>query len=718
MKKYFLLFLCVVASAAAAIEREAYVRRVYGFFPHALKFVMQQPAFNELSEMDKYVFHRIEQVARAKPKVDFSLDEKEFILNLGESPKLMGTRPDVTYPIYVNLRMLSEAQVTVDIPWLLKIYFHELSHKIGPIAGTNAQKEREAYLDRLGQFFENQLRPHFSVTPSADLPKMSFLTLPFRKLGGGLEKVPVNSPQPSFLVFAHRPHDVVDLTDTITKKIEASGLPIRTVSTILNAAAYFMFRQMAGPMKQMMSTFFNFAQSTIGAFQKGFGLDETKFTENPFNNMPEHISELRVLEINEAEVMHEANGVQLIRIKGQYILGGTQDNIGPNSFSIEFKGNQQSPEVYTPLMIHAYLPDQEKGLKNENIQVQGAPALDLSYIAQAKNVQRQGDVIRSLTVEFVSPAKPSFAHLVLSSSTGKIHLREESLQALKDNTYRANFNLSEALPHASFFTDSIVINGDRAVFFDRLIEVNQVDRAASRNRNVQIVTDSLGLWGMRKGEQTLQKDFKLGEGAYLMHASTPIDHFHFSPEMALVEFQLNRHTQVKEVRFYFKRTISLWMVDPKEYPLVEGEISGHKSHFTPGGGTPVANQDIDEVAIASLEDIQHSYSRDGRTKIIAKLTMVPFKQIRPLKDVTSDPTKVEAEGLPTMHPFAVEIVTADMVTLNHILSKPLSGDICSFILGDYGNQIFSDQNGETFASKMEAELKEALRSGKVKFEFK
>ncbi len=689
MRKFLGLLFCACTLFAAgllhadeAVGRKPLVESAYRLLPSLLINAKESKSFmNQLGQQEKEVFDKIiERMKVLAPKLVYSQNQKKFIIPPDTAPRLMWTPVKVKDGeeateeivdeniININEVLLEDPSLKIDFVFLLKLFLHEVGHKIG-----------EADLgmrDRLAQLFENHLRPYLKYEKIDTELELMIFSLPHGKVNVELAQVMDDEIQPSSLLMLKQGLHYIDLTSSFRQAMKVPTTNMRALWAELNKGIYSITEVIHVAMNQYMKPAMD---QGIEAINKLAGEEVIKKDEGYRRLFEIMMRELRLVEIHSVEQV-ELNDSRLVSMKATFVITRTGKDYGHISINgtamsdLDKNHPMYLQESYlVPMTIQLNIPrDSSADLQSLPFHVQLRAAADYSQVAKVGRLTRVNGQVSLLQVKFPSEENPKTVKMSAQYGSGYLMLAAKKIEKTVDGMYLAEFEIDPQFyqGETAFVADALLINLKKTVFLDRLVTLSgseaKVFHPEIREPSNAIVPQSVGMWGLKKGQLVFATEFDAGIPIHLEFGDGQLG-FAVNPLEAVMDFQLQKKQKIKEIRFHYMRTSSEFELEPAKEASADGSRTVKN----------IQKNETYEVVSVEGKDLELGETSAGAQVARAKFQM-PLEMLdRPREELQAylKENMGKKEFMFVASPVVLEIITEDLQTLRHyfkINRKPSS----------------------------------------------
>lgn len=630
----------------------------------------------------------IELLEQGGIQLQFTDDQSYFTFGpYINDPRLMSTEPlNPQGLIYVNKLMLNSGYST-PVDWLtfLKLLFHEVSHK--------TQLVDVDYRDRIATQFVDAISSFYREIELSKGQTLHVLSIPNSQLKTEISNVSINEAQRSFAVILSSPNNVLDLTEALETQFKKLTPGTRNIITDLERGMYSMFTDMT----KMIAKGQEYLNKTpemqaFNAFLQMFGvkdgLDQLKFPEA-------NISELRRLELVDAEAFEINPGITLLRLSGSYQIGST------GNFTVTMNGQNIQTGHKIPIQLRVIIETDSNGnVKLNNADFHLFQKIDFSQVAQVRQVIRNGD---STSVKIRIKKKnlrKEEVFLLANYIYGHLSIPVYSIEESESESlleFRIPGYVSKS--KKNYFTDLLVLNTESVVPLNRVLDLAQPGLNIASQKLFKPPTDSsaqivsAGIWGGEKGESVFKSNFTHQEPIPFFQVVS--EKFFIPPNQMAIDIVVQNSPGVREVRFQFSRTVNVLKFSNKDNVMdmstvAKGEFEkakfgvSQKNFRITESGTLVQSKTFRETKVIKFDQIHTQLLESEGESLVRAQFEIPFKLLKEL-----EPN--EAYYIPFITPHSVEVVFEDGSTQTQQFGSQLDDDVMN-CEGFLMKSFFGDKN--------------------------
>lgn len=659
MKCFFGLLFFWSTLSFAVVERRPLVEAAFRALPPMLNYVEGTKEFSKLPAEDQALFKKITDLtSQDQVELEFVDDEAIFRLPAGQAPRLMATTSVHTGKILVNHTLLRRHDVELGLALVFKTLFHEYGHKVG--------EPNQGLRDRLAQFFENQLASHVQTISLEDNAQVIFLSLPVNQLDRELVPNLMNRPQPSNLVLVRRQDVYTDLTDSILSQMEVSTAALRSMWTALNQGIYMVAELVMNAMKSVapaVDQFFQMAEEITG--------QPVSKDENFFKSMDRRPKEISVLELHSANATEWGRDQWFVALRSTYSVTRTERQ------KIHFNMEGMWNDIYpVPMTIYLTLP---KDPNDPKVGVHFAlrPEADYRTGAEVRSVIRSNQSVASMKVRFPFAQAPRRAELMAHFGNGHLLLPGQEIREIKPGVVEVTFEVPSFLSSSGrpVAADAVLVDSEKMVFLQQMVSLTaSASSPAVKDPDLALVGDSLGLWGLEKGKWTFKKNFAFNEPP-LLFDGLDMPTFSLNPSTMVLEFLISRSERIREIRFHFRRMVTLLRDDEGKEQMSVRLVDGKLERLV-NAGKMVGKKDLYEIVSIGAQQITVKPTSAGGPWRVQAQFRLPFKSFRALEHPR------EAHGPPFLTPISIEVVSEGFQTLNHNFTSEMPKNCVQLLAGE------------------------------------
>ncbi len=668
----YTLFATGLLYASESLGRKPLVECAYRMFPVLLINARESKSFmNHLGEAEKRALGKIiDRMKLSPPELVYSREQNQFIIPPDIAPRLMWTPVQAEDAeevlaglsdenvININEVLLQDPSLKIDFVFLLKLFVHELGHKIG---------EKDLGMrDRLAQMFENHLRSYLKYEKiDTDLELMIF-SLPHAKVNVELAKVEADEIQPSSLLMLKQGANYTDLTSSFRLAMKTPTTNMRALWAELNKGIYSITEVIYAAMNQYMKPAMDHG---IDAVNRLAGEEVIKRDEGYRKLFEVLLRELRLVEIHSVEQV-ELKESRLVSMKATFVITRTGKDYGHISINgtpmsdLDKNHPMYLQESYlVPMTIQLNIPrDLSKDLKSLPFHVQLRAATDYNQVAKVGRSTRVNGQVSLLQVKFSSDKNPKTVKMSAQYGSGYVTLAAKRVEKMVDGMYLAEFEIDPQFYHGetAYVVDALLINLKKTVFLDRLVTLSGPEAKAFypnvKPASNTIVPHSVGMWGLKKGQLVFANEFDAGIPINLEFGDGQLG-FAVNPLEAVMDFQLQKKQKIKEVRFHYMRTSSEFELDPEKQASADGSRTIKN----------IQKNETYEIVSIDGKDLEIGETSNGAQIARAKFQM-PLEMLdRPREELQAylKENIGKKEFMFVASPVVLEIVAEDLQTLRH-----------------------------------------------------
>lgn len=650
------------AQTQATTNRVEYVQTSYKSLRNILPILIDS---GEIKNPEELEFMRAVAMVllEGTPPLVFVPESKQFVMNPGESPKLMRAPEEKDSPIFINEQLLNSSEFHLKLPEVLKLLMHELGHKTGLYDIPTR--------DRLAQKIENTLNDFYVYDENDNGIKVEALSIPASAVQIPIEMNPYK-PQPNILIFVHHKDRIEDVTPQIMNHTENSSLLGRTLGSEINTAISEIANFFSTALKEKMAPVMNqLTQALTNSLTDLFN-KERQTTPDFAENLPKGVIQyMTLLEIQKIslvgdEVQFESN---------QFYSRSHRKNMTFNVTGMPFKDS----EIF-PIQMRL-------NLTTNQIQSNLTPKRDFSVQPKVGRISREGDQIKSIEIKFSKEKDPSHVDLGLQAQGLQLRLRAKKIEPIENGNYKATFEFDKSQYNLMSVADRLVIDDEEVLFLDRKIEIRQSQQKMDI-KDLDLPSDAFGVWGLKGTEQVLLKEFSHVDQPFLFPVTFPgAKQITINPFGIWIEFEIPQSLDVLQAELFWTRSqMILETNDDNILTINETNRKGETitQRYAGSGGAILEQNSLRESLL--FENItNHIQTFPGHHPGMKLVRMLAVSEMKYIRNLLNDK---EAHVFSGVTPLGIKITTTDLHSHIHSFTskhnaeefKSHVGNICEGLL--------------------------------------